>query len=99
MTKTSAVVIRIDRKDSASNTRRVDWAGVEDRALVDGMIDREDGAWREFMLRLGPTVNKRIKFVMSRFWRSQRSNDTLAEIKAEFLINLLKNDMSRLRGF
>lgn len=99
MRKTSAVVIRIDRNHFAKKAGPVDWARVEDRDLVDGMIDRDNGAWREFMRRMGPTISKRIKFVMSRFWRSLRTNDTFAEIKAEFIVALLQNDMARLRAF
>ncbi len=99
MKKTAAVVIRIERKGGANDNARVDWVRVDDGTLVDGLVAGDPGAWREFMRRFAPVIKTRIRFVMRRFWRSRRDGDCFEEIKAEFLLKLLSNDMSRLRRF
>lgn len=96
---TAANVIEINRGRSGRRGPKVDWSQKDDRALVLGMADMDNDAWLEFERRWGPTLNKRLRFVLNSCGRRIRSNDTFEDIKSEVFVAFMRNGQSRLRAF
>ena len=78
---------------------KIDWTKADEPTLVTGALARNESAWLELLRRYDATINKRVKFVVSRCWRSFRSSDTFDDIKAEVYLALTTNNMGRLRAF
>lgn len=66
--------------------------------LRDRMLSRDRGAWEEFHRRYDRLVVHCIERVSSRF-RSRLCDEDLREIYAQFLLDLTKRDMHRLRAY
>lgn len=70
----------------------------QDRDLVAGMLRGSELAWRDFHARYGRLVFRCITKVTVRFAKTV-SPDDLREIYATLLVQLLSNDMHKLRSF
>lgn len=88
---------------SGEENIKIEWSEAGDEALLTAMLDgagsRRDAAWHELLRRYEPTINKRLRWVVGNCARMFRSSDTFEDIKADFHVALLSNDMSRLRKF
>jgi RNA polymerase sigma-70 factor (ECF subfamily) len=73
-------------------------AAPAEMALVRGLLEKSEPAWREFHARYGRLVCRCITKVTSRF-RRYTSDDDLREIYATFFMQLLANDMYKLRMY
>lgn len=69
-----------------------------EQALLQGLLGKDEGAWREFHAQYGRLVCRCITKVISRF-RHYASDDDLREIYATFFVQVLANDMYKLRMF
>lgn len=77
----------------------IDWSFADEATLVRGVIARDRRAVAAFITRFKPTIDKKVKFTVSRYSPKLRSTDTVDEIKAEFYEQLFVNNLSRLRAF
>ena len=68
------------------------------RALVRGMLAGSERAWRDFHARYDRLIYRCITKVTGRF-SSFLSQDDIREIYATLLVQLLSNDMHKLRSF
>lgn len=69
-----------------------------DETLLEGMLRRDDGSWKEFHRRFDRLVYRCIYRVTSRFAGIVASED-VHEIHAQFLLALTRRDMHKLRAF
>jgi RNA polymerase sigma-70 factor (ECF subfamily) len=69
-----------------------------DTELLNGMLAGNDSAWREFHVRYDRLLYRCITKVTARF-SSLLSQDDVAEIYATLIVQLLQNDMHKLRTF
>ena len=73
-------------------------APVEDDVLLQGLLTGSDRAWREFHLRYDRLIYRCITKVTGRF-ASLVNHDDISEIYASLIVQLLSNDMHKLRSF
>jgi len=66
--------------------------------MVQALIDGDERAWRDFLVKYGPGVRRCITSVTSRFRGSVSPADE-EEIFSSFCLRLLSNDKSRLHAF
>ncbi len=59
--------------------------------LVDGLIARNDGSWREFLRLVGPLIKGLCH-------RSELSDDEVEDVAQSFVLKLLEKDCRALRG-
>jgi RNA polymerase sigma-70 factor (ECF subfamily) len=71
---------------------------LSDRALLDVVLDRNDLGWAELVRRYRGLIFRCITKVTGRYASVLSSEDT-AEIFAEVLVNLLRDDMHKLRAW
>ncbi len=69
-----------------------------DALLLQGLIAGSDAAWREFHFRFDRLIYRCITKVTSRF-AAVVSQDDIREIYATLIVQLLSNDMHKLRSF
>jgi len=69
-----------------------------DALLLEGLLQGRDASWREFHLRFDRLIYRCITKVTSRF-SAVISQDDLREIYATLIVQLLSNDMHKLRTF
>jgi RNA polymerase sigma-70 factor (ECF subfamily) len=69
-----------------------------DALLLQGLLRGSDAAWREFHIRFDRLIYRCITKVTSRF-SAVVSQDDLREIYATLIVQLLSNDMHKLRTF
>lgn len=69
-----------------------------DALLLEGLIAGRDSAWREFHVRFDRLIYRCITKVTSRF-SAVVSQDDIREIYATLIVQLLSNDMHKLRTF
>ena len=70
-----------------------------DQAVVAAILNGREWGWRELWGRYNNTINRRIRSVIGNCSRLYRSSELFADIRAEFHLALLNNDMARLRAF
>jgi len=80
-----------------TETSRCDADPKADMELVEGLLAGRDASWREFHKRYDRLIFRCITKVTGRF--SCLSQDDVREIYARLLIQLLLNDMHKLRSF
>jgi RNA polymerase sigma-70 factor (ECF subfamily) len=71
---------------------------LDDDALLAAVLDKDDQAWSELMRRYRPLVFRCVTKVASRFDAVLSSEDA-NEIFSELCMNLLRDDMRKLRAF
>ena len=67
-------------------------------ALREGLLRRDDSAWRAFSQQHGRLVCATVARIVRRFGMIATSED-VREIEASFSVELLANDMAKLRAF
>ncbi|HJU22557.1 MAG TPA: hypothetical protein VJ891_08610, partial [Casimicrobiaceae bacterium] len=77
-------------------TARIDWKHASDTDLVDGLLRRDAGAWREFDQRYRWKIRARVRCVASCMPAALRDVD---EIVGEVMCWLLTDDCALLRNF
>jgi hypothetical protein len=85
-------------------TARIEWSEVDEVTLVRHVLDRSNfvlsnAAWRELMRRYQHLVEERIEHTLLSACRLLLSRELREEIRAEFLVRLLEDDMAQLRKF
>lgn len=75
-----------------------DYATCSDLSLRDAMLTRDRHAWSEFQRRYDRLVRSCIEKVLRRT-RGRPSEDELADVRAQFLVDLTSRDMHRLRSY
>ncbi len=83
--------------DQVSNT--FDWSEADEATLLQGVVKKDRRAWAEFLRRFKPAIDKRLKYIVGRCWRQFRSSDMLDDIKGEFFLSLVDNNMAKLRAY
>lgn len=82
---------------------KIDFTEATDEVVLAAVLRRDgrhsDMAWAELLRRYEATINKRLRWVVGNCARMFRASDTFDDIKADFHVALLSNDMSRLRKF
>ena len=69
-----------------------------DTELLEGLLAGSDKAWRKFHLRFDRLIYRCITKVTGRF-STLLSQDDICEIYATLIVQLLSNDMHKLRSF
>src|SRR5687768_11057963 len=87
------VTASLETTDASSNT-----AERTESELIEGLLCGSDRAWREFHLRYDRLIYRCITKVTGRF-STIVSQDDIREIYATLLVQLLSNDMHKLRTF
>lgn len=72
--------------------------GSDDSAMIDEMLTRSEGAWRRFHKRFDQLIFRCITKVTARF-KALLGEDDVREIYATLLVQLVSNDMHKLRSF
>ena len=72
---------------------------LDERALLEAVLAQDRGAMGELLRRYDATIKKRIGFLLSRYARAVNSSDTAEDIRAEFYLSLVQNDMRKLRSY
>ncbi len=75
-----------------------DGATQDDTQLIEGLLRSSDRAWREFHLRYDRLIYRCITKVTGRF-AAVVSQDDIREVYATLIVQLLSNDMHKLRTF
>jgi RNA polymerase sigma-70 factor (ECF subfamily) len=88
---TTTTISRVDPSEKLEN-------GPEQAALVSGMLAGQERSWREFHARYDRLMYRCITKVTGRF-SSFLGQDDIREIYATLLVQLLANDMHKLRSF
>src|SRR5271154_4253714 len=89
--QTRTTTARVDSSEKLDN-------GPAQAALVAAMLVGSERAWREFHARYDRLIYRCITKVTGRF-SSFLSQDDIREIYATLLVQLLANDMHKLRSF
>jgi RNA polymerase sigma-70 factor (ECF subfamily) len=75
----------------------IDHRQLDDAALLKAVLARDEAAWRELIRRYGALMVRCISKVASRY--RALSSDAVGEIFSDLTVNLLRDDMRRLRAF
>jgi hypothetical protein len=83
---------------------KIRWTEIDDLSLLRFVIDRSDFAssdcaWRELLRRYAHVVDERIDKARITACRMLLSPELRDEIRSEYLVSLLDDDMAKLRGF
>src|SRR5262245_33012948 len=73
-------------------------ARLDEAALLQGALQRDRLAWREFMRRYEPVARQRISRVLASR-KSAHSSAVIDEVMSDFYLRLLDDDMRKLRKF
>jgi hypothetical protein len=94
------------RKQSAHAARalvpvraQINWDAADDRALVRGMLGRNDGAWLAFFGRFDVLLTKRIEATIGHWSRMLQTPEMIERVKGDVQSFLVSNDMEPLRAF
>ena len=69
----------------------------DDRALLRGLIAKDDEAWRVMLRKYGRAIRQRIGLVLTRY--GGHASDALDEIVNGFHLGLLEGNLRKLRAF
>ena len=69
----------------------------DDRALLRGLIAKDDEAWRVMLRKYGRAIRQRIGLVLTRY--GGHASDALNEIVNGFHLGLLEGNLRKLRAF
>ncbi|MFO0551781.1 MAG: sigma-70 family RNA polymerase sigma factor [Polyangiaceae bacterium] len=94
LTDTTATIACNSSSDIASDALSPN----DERALLDGLLAGSDRAWRQFHIRYDRLIYRCITKVTGRF-SAVVSQDDVREIYATLVVQLLSNDMHKLRTF
>jgi hypothetical protein len=78
---------------------QIDWDAADDRALVRGMLGRNDGAWLAFLGRFDVLLTKRIEATIGHWSRMLQTPEMIERIKGDVQSFLVENSMEALRAF
>ena len=89
---------------SKEEPRRVDWSKADDRAVVQGVLNRSnptlsDAAWRELFARYGHKIDERIQHWVIGTSRLLLSTEFTDEVRLSFYLALLDDNMRRLEQY
>lgn len=68
-----------------------------DGELVDGLIGREDGSWRELVARFEPPLRRTVRRTLTGALREMMESDAIDDIMQDFYVDLLERDAHKLR--
>ena len=71
---------------------------ISDRALLSAVLRREEEAWCELLRRFRGLIYRCITKVLCRY-ESVLCNETVNEVFSDVCLNLLRNDMKKLRAY
>lgn len=86
---------KVVRRESA--VALADARQLEDAALIELCLARDDMAWREFMRRYEPALRKKVQKVLSHALSQILDSDAVDEVIGDLYVDLLDEDMHKLR--
>jgi hypothetical protein len=81
-----------------SKATPIDWTKQEPARLLRAVLENDAAAWREFVRRFEPVLRFQIGRVLARH-RAVLQSDAVDEIVSDFYLDILKNDMRKLRVY
>lgn len=70
---------------------------LEDVALVELCLERDEAAWREFVRRYEPALRGEARKVISKALRTIMHSDAMDDVMQDFYLRILERDMHKLR--
>ena len=83
----------------STSTLPAPYRELDDVALAEAMVERDDAAWREFVHRFDPPLRRLIARTMARAMRLALDSDALDDVMGDFYLAVVENDMRKVRAW